>query len=228
LVRRSRHAVGHSLGFAVFPRQARGPQLSNRTNLSSGLALRQSITQRTLAGRPQPPAPLMGFCSLQHSRVRRSTARGLAEPATFRPQGLATLSAAYSLRARAGLVSYRRRSWDSPFGAFSSHKVSTRLRVEGPTYRFSCRCYRRRSSGPARQAAVSGLLPLRESLATGRGVSAPTAGCSLGFFPSRACWQWPGSGSRPASSHALRKRARGGARSPAPQSVDQPVPRLGR
>jgi len=183
LVRRSRLAVGHFLGFAVFPRQARGPQLSNRANLSSSLALRQSITQRTLAGRPQPPAPLMGFCSLQHSRVRRSTARGLAWSATFRPQGLVTLSAAYSLRAQAGLISYRRRSWDSPFGAFSSRKVSARLRTEAPTYRFSCRCYRHRSSEPARQAAVSGLLPLRESLATGRGINAPTAGCSLGFLP---------------------------------------------
>jgi hypothetical protein len=70
----------------------------------------------------------MGFCSLQHSRVRRSTSRGPATPAKFRPQGLATLSAAYSLRARAGSVSHRRRSWDSPFGAFSSRKVSGRFR----------------------------------------------------------------------------------------------------
>jgi hypothetical protein len=62
----------------------------------------------------------MGFCSLQHTRVRRSTCRGLATPATFRPQGLATLTPAYSLRAPAGSVSRRRRSWDSPFGAFSS------------------------------------------------------------------------------------------------------------
>jgi hypothetical protein len=44
-------------------------------------------------------------------------------PATFRLQGLATLLAACSLRARAGLVSYRQRSWDSPFGGFSSRKV---------------------------------------------------------------------------------------------------------
>jgi hypothetical protein len=129
----------------------------------------------------------MGFCSLQRSGARRSTVRGFATPATFRPQGLAALSAAYSLRARAGFVSHRQRSWDSPFGAFSSRKVSARLREEEPTYRFSCRCYRRRSDGPARQAAVSGLLPLPESLAAGRGISAPPTGCSLGFHPSRAC-----------------------------------------
>jgi len=53
-------------------------------------------------------------------KVRRSTARGLCLPATFRPQGLAALSAAFSLRTRAGLVSCRQRSWDSPFGAFSA------------------------------------------------------------------------------------------------------------
>jgi len=48
--------------------------------------------------------------------------RGLCLPATFRLQGLVTLLTAYSLRTRAGLVSYRRRSWDSPFGAFSSRE----------------------------------------------------------------------------------------------------------
>jgi hypothetical protein len=66
----------------------------------------------------------MGFRSLQRSKDRRSTARGRARPASFRPQGLATLSAACSFRARAGLFSYRRRSWDSPFGASSSRQVS--------------------------------------------------------------------------------------------------------
>jgi hypothetical protein len=53
-VRRSRYAVSHFLGFAVFPRRARGKQLSSRTDLSSSFALRQSITQRTLVSRPEP------------------------------------------------------------------------------------------------------------------------------------------------------------------------------
>jgi hypothetical protein len=52
-------------------------------------------------------------------------------PASFRLQGLATLLAAYSLRIRAGFVSHRQRSWDSPFGAFPSRKgirgVTTRM-----------------------------------------------------------------------------------------------------
>jgi hypothetical protein len=49
--------------------------------------------------------------------TRGSTLRGPAMPASFRPRGLATLSAVYSPHARVGLVSSRRRSWDSPFGA---------------------------------------------------------------------------------------------------------------
>ena len=54
LVRRSRFAVGHSLGFAVFPRRACRPQSSDLTNLSTSFALRQSIIQRFLADRPGP------------------------------------------------------------------------------------------------------------------------------------------------------------------------------
>jgi hypothetical protein len=42
----------------------------------------------------------------------------------FRPQGLVTLSTVYSLRAFVGFFSRRQRSWDLPFGAFPSRKVS--------------------------------------------------------------------------------------------------------
>jgi len=62
----------------------------------------------------------MGFGSLQHIKDRRSTSRRPSVPASFRPQGLITLSTVCSLRTRAGFVSCRRRSWDSPFGAFSA------------------------------------------------------------------------------------------------------------
>ncbi len=79
----------------------------------------------------------MGFRSLQHLRNRRSTQRGLCLPATFRLQGLATLLTVFSLRSRAGFVSTRQRSWDSPFGAFSSRKVRGRCRPSAPTYRFA-------------------------------------------------------------------------------------------
>jgi len=49
--------------------------------------------------------------------------RALPPPATFRPQGLVTLATVYALQARAGFISHRRRSWDSPCGAFTSRKV---------------------------------------------------------------------------------------------------------
>jgi hypothetical protein len=45
-------------------------------------------------------------------------ATGLARPATFRLQGLATLLAVYSPRNLAGLVSSRQRSWDSSLRSF--------------------------------------------------------------------------------------------------------------
>jgi hypothetical protein len=72
----------------------------------------------------------MGFPSLQHIRMRRSTCHGLCLPATFRPQGLVTLSTACSLRIPAGFVSHRRRSWDSPSESSPLERyprVSTRM-----------------------------------------------------------------------------------------------------
>jgi hypothetical protein len=146
----------------------------------------------------------MDFRSLQHIQDSRIHSRGLCLPASFRPQGLATLSTACSPRTRAGFVSRRQRSWDSPFGAFSSRKVSERHRPEAPTYRFSRRCAHRRGDGPDRRAAVSGFRPFRESLAAKRVFSTPAAGCSPGFRPSWVTQpaSWPGF--RRTSSHVLR------------------------
>jgi len=78
---------------------------------------------------PQRSGPLMGFCSLQHLKDPRSTRRGLSLPATFRLQGLITLLTAYSLESRAGFVSHRRRSWDSPFGGFPFQEASPDFRL---------------------------------------------------------------------------------------------------
>jgi len=94
----------------------------------------------------------MDFLSLQHIRNRRSTSRELCLPATFRPQGLATLSTVFSLRSRAGFFSHRLRSWDSPFGAFSSRKAACafphgRTHVPSPPASFTA--YRSRRPGPA-------------------------------------------------------------------------------
>jgi hypothetical protein len=125
----------------------------------------------------------MGFRSLQRSRNRRSTARGLAAPATFRPQGLATLSTAYSLRGRAGLISYRRRSWDSPFGAFSSSEVSG----ASPPGRTHVPFFLPLLPSPKRRAGPAGrgfwALTLAGVPGARSGVSAPDAGCSHGFSP---------------------------------------------
>ena len=83
-----------------------------------------------------------------------------APPASFRPQGLVALSAVWSLRNRAGFVSHRRRSWDLPFGDFSSREVSGCFQPDGPTYRFPSPFSRHRSTGPADEAPVSGLRPV--------------------------------------------------------------------
>jgi hypothetical protein len=123
--------------------------------------------------------------------------RDLPDPATFRPQGLATLSAVYALRARAGLFSYRRRSWDFALRSF--------LLAEG---------IRRVSAGmnPRTVFPVGSPALLRWAGPTDRGswaftlpgvpgfchrVSAAKAGCSLGLFPRRACGSKRRMGFRP-------------------------------
>ena len=149
----------------------------------------------------------MGFRSLQHSRDRRSTSRGLAAPATFRPQGLATLSAAYSLRARAGSVSHRRRSWDSPFGAFPSRKVSS-VSPRGWThvpFLPPLLPPPKRRAGPAGRGFWA--LTLARVPGSRRRIRAPTTGCSHGFRPFRVLATEALASLRPRSSHVLLRRA---------------------
>jgi len=124
----------------------------------------------------------MGFASLQHIKVRKSTLRGLATPASFRPQGLATLAAAYSFRARAGLVSYRRRSWDSPCGASSSRKVSDAFPPGSTHMPFLPSLFPSAiADRPAQRTAASGFQPFRESLTTSVGLGRPSSAAPLGF-----------------------------------------------
>ena len=66
-----------------------------------------------------------------------------------------------------------------------SKQVSRCFHLEGPTYRFTCRCFQCRSAGPAQQAAVPGLCPCREFRATASGFSTAAVGGSPGFRPSR-------------------------------------------
>jgi hypothetical protein len=165
LVRRSHCTVGRFLGCVVFPQRAslaavQLPDEPSRRAWPSSRVLQPS----NLAGRPQSASTSHGLSvPSAHVRIQGPLDTGFAGPATVRLQGLATLLTAYALESLAGFVSPQQRSWDSPFGALSPTGYPERFRLEAPTYRLSYRCSRRRSDGPARQAAVPGLCPRREA-----------------------------------------------------------------
>jgi hypothetical protein len=146
----------------------------------------------------------MGSCSLQHMKDRRSTCRGRYQARYVPPSGFGYPLDGFLPSNPCRFFSHRQRSWDSPFGGFSSRKVSdTFPQSEGPTCRFFQRCSRRRSAEPARWTAAPGSCPFPESLAIDRGVSPSTAGASRGIHSSRVLPRKPRLGFRPASSHAL-------------------------
>jgi len=129
---------------------------------------------------------------------------GVPRPATFHLQGLSTLLVVYSLRARAGFVSCRQRSWDSPFGAFSSRKVSRAFPPESTHLPFSLRIFLpRKAAGRHRRPRFLGFAPSESPVADRCVLSTPAAGGSPGFRPSRVCWRRPWPGFRPTSSLAL-------------------------
>jgi hypothetical protein len=145
-------------------------------------------------------------------------------PASFRLQGLVTLLTVSSLRTRAGFVSRRRRSWDSPFGAFSSRKVSGALPPGSTHLPFHPTALRRHNTGagPAKLRFL-GFDPCEspwrpDVRLTHRPLDAP-----LGFAPSKASQRKPWPNLRPASSHAL-PASTANDRSPAPQSINRPSP----
>jgi hypothetical protein len=180
------------------------------------------MPRSNLARPPQPTGTSHGLwfpTAHEGSKVHLTRAR---PPATFRLQGLGTLLTAYSLRSRAGFVSHRQRSWDSPFGAFSSRKVSGLLppgRTHIP-FRLAVFPPPKRRAGPTgRGSWVSALSRVPGHR---QGFSSPTAGCSLGFYPSRVLRRMPWPGFRPASSHALRRSDDESPDPPAPQSIDRP------
>jgi len=146
----------------------------------------------------------MGFRSLQHSKIRRSTCRGRCRRplrSAFRvwlPSGRFAPSEPVPALFHAGGALGIHPSELSP-----SERYPRRSRRDAPTCRSTRRCSRRRSGGPAQQAAASGFLPSRKSLATEHGFKVPTAGCSLGVRPSRVFRRRLGSGSHPGSSRAL-------------------------
>jgi len=166
----------------------------------------------------------MGFCSLQHLRNPRSTDRGLSRPATFRLQGLATLLTAYSLESRAGFVSHRQRSWDSPFGGFPFQKGASVFRPGTNPHTVSPAVF----PPPKRQTGPRGLgywvHTFRKYLATERWFKPTAAGASHGVHPCRAYHE---SLSLDFSRPPLTRFADPGSyppNPPAPQSIDRPSP----
>jgi len=128
----------------------------------------------------------MGFSSLWHMHRSRSGSRGLCLPATFRPQGLITLSTVCALARLAGHISCRQRLWDSPFGAFSSSKVAPALRP--PPTRLPLPARLRQRGPKSTQAAspassATGCFLWRVPRGTVGCLARPTAGGSLGFRP---------------------------------------------
>jgi len=106
----------------------------------------------------------------------------MPELATFRLQGLVTLWAAFSRRTPAGFVSRQQRSWDSPFGAFPSRKVSGAFPPGSTHMPFSpAGNPAAQGGGPSQRAAAPGFLPFRESLATTRGLTRRSLAAPLGF-----------------------------------------------
>jgi hypothetical protein len=154
---------------------------------SSPLFEFRSPLESTLANPSRPAAArqLLSWAPVPFSTrgLGDPLAAGFPGPATFRLQGLATLLTAYSLRAPAGFVSHRQRSWDSPFGAFPSRKVSGAL-PPGSThipFPLSAHPPPGRPTPPKGRGSWALTLP---RVPRGRhGFSTPTAGCSLGLRP---------------------------------------------
>jgi len=108
---------------------------------------------------------------------------GSEPPATFRLQGLATLLTACSLESRAGFVSHRQHSWDSPFGGFTFRQVSTAFSAgKNPLTVVPAVI-----PPPKRRTGPKGLgfwvHAFRKFLVTAQGFKPTITGSSLGFLP---------------------------------------------
>jgi hypothetical protein len=156
--------------------------LSLQSNPLSSFASVQSLSKPNLADQPQPVSRSLGLSlptAHEEPKVHCSRAR---PPASFRLQGLATLLTAYALQLRAGSVSHRQRSWDSPSGAFSSRKVSGALPSGWPTCRSTCRYshHTRRWAGPNRPQLL-GFDPFESPWRLDRGLICRPLDAPLGF-----------------------------------------------
>jgi len=111
---------------------------------------------------------------------------------------------AYALRSRAGFVSHRQRSWDSPFGAFFLAKGTRAITARmSPSAVLPSGDTSTRGTGPARSAAAFGISPFRESLAIRQSVSPP----ARWMLPWVLAFQGPSSTALPEPSPGLLSRA---------------------
>jgi hypothetical protein len=108
--------------------------------LPAASSLRASPSFRVLPSNTYPTAAAVKSSHglslpTAHGRIRGPLLASSEPLARFRLQGLVTLLTAYSLESRAGFVSHRRRSWDSPFGGFTFRERSRPFGREEPTCR---------------------------------------------------------------------------------------------
>lgn len=154
--------------------------------LSASFAALQGISRTTLVGASRQPTPSMGFRPLRHMQQARSGSRGLRIPATFRPQGLATLSTNCALASLAGFVSRRRRPWGFALRSFllpcgsAAFLPSFAPRVVTADSLSSIERPTRANPKPDFR-----VLPQGNPLPRDGCLVRCTAGCSRGFFPFR-------------------------------------------
>jgi len=154
-----------TLGCAAFTVRFRRSQLSERRAplFELGLSSEHSYDRAQPVATATDGSHGLWFPSAHEGS--RSTSRERVPLATGRPQGLLTLSAVSARRSRAGYVSRRQRSWDSPFGAFSSDGVPGAFPPGSTHMPFPAPVSPAASGGPARHGSTSGFLPPQESLA---------------------------------------------------------------
>jgi hypothetical protein len=130
-------------------------------------------------------------------------------PATFRLQGLVTLLTVSSLQPPAGLVSYRQRSWDSPFEGYTPGKASAVLPHGSARLPLSpCGYPAAEAPGRPNEPRFPGHHLSGDPHDLAGFYAAQADGASHGFCPFRVCRQPPWQGFRPASSLALRSPKR--------------------
>jgi hypothetical protein len=166
------------------------PQSSRRLRRSSRVLTSTVASLDEPPKRPRSRQLSWASCSLQHmpaKRVHRS--RAAPPPAAFRLQGLATLLAACSPRRLVGPLSSRQRSWDSPYGAFSSRVVGCGFPQRRTRLPLRPRLTPARRSAPASIATPSyrALALPRSPVVRRRCLARDGLEAPLGFLPFQGC-----------------------------------------